>query len=72
MSKRYINIEFSYNGDLGKLQHTTVANIQFADELYYNGVITKEEYIKLIESIKEYFKKQIESVNNNINFYINN
>ena len=66
----YIDIKFSYNGDLGKLQHQTQANLQTIQMLLLNKIITREEYEKLGEDIVDYFQKTIESASKNIYYYI--
>ena len=60
MFNDYININFSYNGELGKLQHQSQANLKFVYELMQHTIITRDEYVKIVESIAEYFKQEIE------------
>ncbi len=55
-----IDIYFSYNGDLGKLQTQSQANYYFAHQLFNNGLITGEEYENLKLEIREYFKTELQ------------
>jgi len=66
----FIDVKFSFNGDLGVLQHQTQSNLKTAYKLAMNEVITHEEYKKLSQDIVDYFQDMIESVNKNIYFYI--
>ena len=70
MFNDYININFSYNGELGKLQHQSQANLKFAYELMQNSIITHDEYVKIAEAIAEYFRQEIERCLKNSNSYI--
>ena len=54
------NIEFSYNGDLGKLQHVTKENIRTAQAYLGCNVITEQEAIEIIETIKKYYYDELQ------------
>ena len=41
MEDRYINIEFSYNGNLGRLQQKTIDNKIFVFEMSHNKSLLK-------------------------------
>lgn len=65
-----LNIRFSYNGNLGRLQQKTIDNKQFVRILLQNGIITHEEYIALMQAIHDYFMEEIEGVMENPQYYI--
>ena len=70
MEDRYINIEFSYNGNLGRLQQKTIDNKIFAGRLLQNGIISREEYREYMQKITEYFTQEINKVAENPLDYI--
>ena len=70
MGDRYINIEFSYNGNLGRLQQKTIDNKIFAGRLLQNGIISHEEYREYMQKITEYFTQEINKVAENPLDYI--
>ena len=70
MGDRYINIEFSYNGNLGRLQQKTIDNKIFAGRLLQNGIISHEEYREYMRKITEYFIQEINKVSENPLDYI--
>ena len=70
MGDRYINIEFSYNGNLGRLQQKTIDNKIFAGRLLQNGIISYEEYREYMQKITEYFTQEINKVSENPLDYI--
>ena len=70
MEDRYINIEFSYNGNLGRLQQKTIDNKIFAGRLLQNGIISHEEYREYMRKITEYFIQEINKVSENPLNYI--
>ena len=70
MGDRYINIEFSYNGNLGRLQQKTIDNKIFAGRLLQNGIISREEYREYMQKITEYFTQEINKVVENPLDYI--
>ena len=70
MGDRYINIEFSYNGNLGRLQQKTIDNKIFAGRLLQNGIISREEYLECMQKITEYFTQEINKVAENPLDYI--
>ena len=70
MGNRYINIEFSYNGNLGRLQQKTIDNKIFAGRLLQNGIISREEYREYMQKITEYFTQEINKVAENPLDYI--
>lgn len=70
MEDRYINIEFSYNGNLGRLQQKTIDNKIFAGRLLQNGIISREEYRECMQKITEYFTQEINKVAENPLDYI--
>ena len=70
MGDRYINIEFSYNGNLGRLQQKTIDNKIFAGRLLQNGIISYEEYREYMQKITEYFMQEINKVAENPLDYI--
>jgi len=70
MEDRYINIEFSYNGNLGRLQQKTIDNKIFAGRLFQNGIISHEEWREYLQKITEYFIQEINKVSENPLDYI--
>ena len=70
MGDKYINIEFSYNGNLGRLQQKTIDNKIFAGRLLQNGIISHEEYREYMRKITEYFIQEINKVSENPLNYI--
>ena len=70
MGDRYINIEFSYNGNLGRLQQKTIDNKIFAGRLLQNGIISHEEWREYMQKITEYFIQEINKVSENPLNYI--
>ena len=56
-----IDVEFSYNGNLGTLQQKTIDNKIFCNRLLQNEVITYEEYKEILKAICDYFEKQADS-----------
>ena len=70
MGDRYINIEFSYNGNLGRLQQKTIDNKIFAGRLLQNGIISHEEWREYMQKITEYFIQEINKVSENPLDYI--
>ena len=70
MEDRYINIEFSYNGNLGRLQQKTIDNKIFVGRLLQNGIISREEWRECIKEISDYFKQEINKVVENPLDYI--
>ena len=70
MEDRYINIEFSYNGNLGRLQQKTIDNKIFAGRLLQNGIISHEEWREYMQKITEYFIQEINKVSENPLDYI--
>ena len=70
MGDRYINIEFSYNGNLGRLQQKTIDNKIFAGRLLQNGIISRDEYREYMQKITEYFTQEINKVVENPLDYI--
>ena len=65
---KLINVKFSYNGDLGKLQIQTKANIQFANSLQAEEIISHEECKELLKLIHDYFKEELTKALNNITY----
>ena len=65
-----INIEFSYNGNLGELQQRTIDNKMFAGRLLQSGIISREEWRKCIKEISDYFRQEINKVAENPLDYI--
>ena len=65
-----INIEFSYNGNLGYLQQRTIDNKVFAGRLLQNGIISREEWRECIKEISDYFKQEINKAAENPLDYI--
>ena len=70
MGDKYINIEFSYNGNLGRLQQKTIDNKIFAGRLLQNGIISREEWREYMQKITEYFAQEINKVAENPLDYI--
>ena len=70
MGDRYINIEVSYNGNLGRLQQKTIDNRIFAGRLLQNGIISRDEYREYMQKITEYFTQEINKVVENPLDYI--
>lgn len=70
MEDEYINIEFSYNGNLGRLQQKTIDNKIFVGRLLQNGIISREEYREYMQKIAEYFVQEINKVAENPHYYI--
>ena len=60
-----INIEFSYNGNLGELQQRTIDNKMFAGRLLQSGIISREEWRECIKEISDYFTQEINKVAEN-------
>ena len=58
----YIKVEFSYNGNLGKLQNQTEANLKSLSSLYDNGIIDYSSYKEIRENIVIYFIKESQRV----------
>ena len=71
MGDKYIDIEFSYNGNLGRLQQKTIDNKIFAGRLLQNGIISREEYREYMQKISEYFVQEINKIMGNPTYYIN-
>lgn len=65
-----INIEFSYNGNLGYLQQRSIDNKVFAGRLLQNGIISREEWRECIKEISDYFKQEINKAAENPLDYI--
>ena len=65
-----INIEFSYNGNLGELQQRTIDNKVFAGRLLQSGIISREEWRECIKEIADYFRQEINNVAENPLDYI--
>lgn len=65
-----INIEFSYNGNLGVLQQRTIDNKIFAGRLLQNGIISREEWRECLQKITDYFTQEIKKVAENPLYYI--
>lgn len=62
MNKNYINIKFSYNGNLGILQQKTIDNKIFCGRLCQNEIISREEWRETMQQINDYFIEQIQKV----------
>jgi len=62
MYKNFIEINFSYNGDLGRLQQKTIDNKMFIGRLLQSDIITREEWREGITEIKNYFENEIKKV----------
>ena len=60
--KKYIDIDFRYNGDLGRLQQRTADNLRFIGMLYHNKQINHEEWRAGREAINGYFEQEIKKV----------
>ena len=65
-----INIEFSYNGNLGELQQRTIDNKVFAGRLLQSGIISREEWRECLQEISDYFRQEINKVAENPLDYI--
>lgn len=65
-----INIEFSYNGNLGRLQQKTIDNKIFCGRLLQSGIISRDEWRKAMNAIGEYFTSEIKKVAENPVHYI--
>ena len=65
-----IDIEFSYNGNLGILQQKTIDNKIFAGRLLQYGIISREDYREYMQKIAEYFVQEINKVAENPHYYI--
>lgn len=65
-----INIEFSYNGNLGELQQRTIDNKMFAGRLLQSEIISREEWRECIKEISDYFKQEINKAAENPLDYI--
>ena len=65
-----INIEFSYNGNLGELQQRTIDNKMFAGRLLQSGIISREEWRECLQEISDYFTQEIKKVAENPLDYI--
>ena len=65
-----INIEFSYNGNLGELQQRTIDNKIFAGRLLQSGIISREEWRECIKEISDYFRQEINKAAENPLDYI--
>lgn len=63
-------LNFSYNGDLGALQHKTAANIEKIDMLEDLGQITYEQYEELKALIIDYFTKELQAAINSPLSYV--
>lgn len=61
--EKFITIEFSWNGDLGKLQTITQQNMKTLEKLCVNYVITMKEMDDAKNGVMNYFKSQIDMVN---------
>ena len=70
MGDKYVNIEFSYNGNLGRLQQKTIDNKIFVGRLLQNRIISHEEYREYMQKITEYFIQEINKVSENPLDYI--
>jgi len=64
-----LEIKFSYNGDLGVLQHKTITNKEICNRMLINGMVTKEQYDEAMIAIQGYFNEQIQKVVNNPFWY---
>lgn len=62
MIKNLIDIEFSYNGNLGELQQRTIDNTRFIDRLAQNNIITGDEWREYRQKIADYFVREISKV----------
>ena len=66
-----LDIKFSYNGELGRLQQKTIDNRNTCNSLLQWNVITHEEYKEAMQAINDYFVEQIKRVLDNPQHYIN-
>ena len=66
-----LDIRFSYNGELGRLQQKTIDNRSTCNSLLQWNVITHEEYKEAMQAINDYFVEQIKRVLDNPEHYIN-
>lgn len=66
-----LDIRFSYNGELGRLQQKTIDNRSTCHSLLQWNVITHEEYKEAMQAINDYFVEQIKGVLDNPQHYIN-
>ena len=66
-----LDIKFSYNGELGRLQQKTIDNRNTCNSLLQWNVITHEEYKEAMQAINDYFVEQIKGVLDNPQHYIN-
>ena len=66
-----LDIRFSYNGELGRLQQKTIDNRSTCNSLLQWNVITHEEYKEAMQAINDYFVEQIKGVLDNPQHYIN-
>ena len=66
-----LDIRFSYNGELGRLQQKTIDNRSTCNSLLQWNVITHEEYKEAMQAINDYFEEQIKGVLDNPQHYIN-
>lgn len=66
-----LDIRFSYNGELGRLQQKTIDNRSTCSSLLQWNVITHEEYKEAMQAINDYFVEQIKGVLDNPQHYIN-
>lgn len=66
-----IEVNFFYNGDLGKLQHKTIVNKEICNRLLINGIINRTEYDEVMTAICDHFLEQINKVVDNPSFYTN-
>ena len=66
-----LDIRFSYNGELGRLQQKTIDNRSTCNSLLQCNVITHEEYKEAMQAINDYFIEQIKGVLDNPQHYIN-
>ena len=66
-----LDIRFSYNGELGRLQQKTIDNRSTCNSLLQWNVITHDEYKEAMQAINDYFVEQIKGVLDNPQHYIN-
>ena len=64
------NIRFSYNGNLGRLRQKTIDNKVFCGILLQNGIVSHEEYLKIMQAIQDYFVEEIRKVADNPQYFI--
>lgn len=60
IAHKIIDVEFTYNGNLGTLQAMTRANAETAYYLHSEGIITNTEYTIINTEIHRYFTEQLE------------